>query len=226
MLRIFLLRHGQTIFNQQDICQGWNDSPLTETGLYQPKCTGYGLRKVEFIKAYSGDTGRQIETGKQFLSANLKPVDIIPDMHFREMCYGKWQGGSYENLLGPLFKMFGEPYSGYTNLYKHMNDYEIAKQVCINDETGECEGPDKAYLRFKEGLDNVVKENKDGNILISTSSAVISFVITNLFPDFNQGGLVDNASVTILDYENGKWTLEDYNNTTYRNVGDEYYKSL
>ena len=79
MLRIFLLRHGQTIFNTQDICQGWNDSPLTEMGLYQPKCTGYGLRKVTFTKAYSGDTQRQIDTAKQFMSQNENPVDIIPD---------------------------------------------------------------------------------------------------------------------------------------------------
>ena len=226
MLRIFLLRHGQTIFNIQDICQGWNDSPLTEMGLYQPKCTGYGLRKTEFVKAYSGDTKRQIDTGKQFLSQNKKPIDIIADMHFREMCYGKYQGGSYENLLGPLFKMHGEEYGGYTQLYKYMNDYEIARQVCLNDETGETEGPERAYLRFKEGLDMIVKDIKDGNVLISTSSAVISFVITKLFPDYKQSGLVDNASITIVDYEYGKWILEDYNNTTYRDVGDEHFKSL
>ena len=226
MLRIFLLRHGQTIFNIQDICQGWNDSPLTEMGLYQPKCTGYGLRKTEFVKAYSGDTQRQIDTSKQFLSQNKKQIEIIADMHFREMCYGKYQGGSYENLLGPLFKMHGEEYGGYTQLYKYMNDYEIARQVCLNDETGETEGPERAYLRFKEGLDMIVKDIKDGNVLISTSSAVISFVITKLFPDYKQSGLVDNASITIIDYEYGKWILEDYNNTTYRDVGDEHFKSL
>lgn len=225
MVRIFLLRHGQTIFNTQDICQGWNDSPLTEMGLYQPKCTGYGLRKVRFTKAYSGDTQRQIDTAKQFMSQNENPVDIIPDMHFREMCYGKYQGGSYENLLGPLFKMHGDEYGGYTQLYKYMNDYEIATQVCINDETGQTEGPERAYRRFKEGLDMIINENKEGNFLISTSSAVISFVITKLFPDYKQNGLVDNASITILNYEYGKWTLEDYNNTTYRDVGNEYFKT-
>lgn len=34
MLDVYLLRHGQTLFNQSETVQGWNDSPLTDKGLF------------------------------------------------------------------------------------------------------------------------------------------------------------------------------------------------
>ncbi|MBR4421838.1 MAG: histidine phosphatase family protein, partial [Erysipelotrichaceae bacterium] len=42
MLEICLLRHGQTVFNTIERVQGWNDSPLTELGIYQARCAGFG----------------------------------------------------------------------------------------------------------------------------------------------------------------------------------------
>ena len=105
MIQIYLIRHGQTRFNQQKIVQGWNDSPLTEQGIYQAKCTGYGLRNTVFTKAFSGDTMRQIHTAETIMKENLHPIKIIPDPHFREMCYGKYEGGSYYEMLNPLYEI-------------------------------------------------------------------------------------------------------------------------
>lgn len=34
MLKIYLLRHGTTLFNEKELVQGWNDSVLTEKGTY------------------------------------------------------------------------------------------------------------------------------------------------------------------------------------------------
>ena len=31
--RLYLVRHGQTLFNRRDLIQGWCDSPLTGEGL-------------------------------------------------------------------------------------------------------------------------------------------------------------------------------------------------
>ena len=33
--RLYLMRHGQTMFNEQKRIQGWCDSPLTELGKRQ-----------------------------------------------------------------------------------------------------------------------------------------------------------------------------------------------
>ena len=38
--KLYLMRHGQTLFNLQNKIQGWCDSPLTELGQYQAKVAG------------------------------------------------------------------------------------------------------------------------------------------------------------------------------------------
>lgn len=37
---LYLMRHGQTLFNLQHKIQGWCDSPLTELGIKQAKVAG------------------------------------------------------------------------------------------------------------------------------------------------------------------------------------------
>ena len=91
-MRFFLLRHGQTLFNLQEKVQGHNDSPLTKLGQYQARCAGYGARNISFDYAYSGDTKRQLDTARIFLSENHHPVEVISDPHFREMGYGTYEG--------------------------------------------------------------------------------------------------------------------------------------
>lgn len=223
MLKLFLLRHGETRFNLQEKVQGWNDSPLTQKGLYQAKCAGYGLKDTIFDIAYSGDTLRQIDTARTFLSENSVKTKIIPDYHFREMGYGRYEGGSYIDMLGPLFEEKHVPYSGYEGLYKFYNDIEIVTLLHKNDQSGKFEGISKATQRLKEGLQMIVENHDEGNILISTSSFAICLIINELFKDFKQPRLVDNASVTKIGYD-GSFVLLDYNNITYRKAGEEHYK--
>lgn len=39
MGKLYLVRHGQTLFNLRGKTQGWYDSPLTELGVEQAKIT-------------------------------------------------------------------------------------------------------------------------------------------------------------------------------------------
>ena len=41
---LYLVRHGQTIFNLKRIIQGWSDSPLTQLGCGQAARAGMFLR--------------------------------------------------------------------------------------------------------------------------------------------------------------------------------------
>ena len=52
---LYLMRHGQTLFNVRRKIQGWCDSPLTQTGIQQAKIAGeYFKRKnIVFDHAYS-----------------------------------------------------------------------------------------------------------------------------------------------------------------------------
>ena len=52
---VYLVRHGETMFNQLNKVQGWADSPLTVKGINDLKVTGSNLSQVHFDKMYSSD---------------------------------------------------------------------------------------------------------------------------------------------------------------------------
>ena len=52
--RLFIIRHGKTMFNTIGRAQGWSDTPLTAEGERGIRELGIGLRKsgLSFVKAY------------------------------------------------------------------------------------------------------------------------------------------------------------------------------
>ncbi len=222
MIRFYFIRHGETLYNLEEKVQGWNNSPLTELGKYQAKCTGYGLRDTVFVRAFSGDAQRQIDTASIVMQENGHPCQIISDFHFREMRYGKYEGGTFIDMLMPLYDSLKEEYKSYNGLYKLYNDYQIAEELKKRDETGTFEGLDATFGRIFSGLTEICKQYKDGNILISTSAIAIASVVTNLFPEIPQPGLVENASITIISYD-GEYRLLEYSSIAYRQNGEQHY---
>lgn len=43
---LYLLRHGQTLFNSKHLISGWSDSPLTEKGIEQARRAGLFFQKA------------------------------------------------------------------------------------------------------------------------------------------------------------------------------------
>lgn len=48
MKTLYLMRHGQTLFNLQHKIQGWCDAPLTEIGIKQAEVAANGLMTIIF----------------------------------------------------------------------------------------------------------------------------------------------------------------------------------
>ena len=62
--RLYIVRHGKTMFNTIGRAQGWSDTPLTAEGEHGIRELGLGLKEsgIEFKRAYSSDSGRTIQT--------------------------------------------------------------------------------------------------------------------------------------------------------------------
>ncbi len=97
--RLYLMRHGQTLFNVQHKIQGWCDSPLTELGKVQAKKAKEYFEKehITFDHVYSSTSERCSDT-----------LEIITDMKYirlkglKEMFYGELEGESERlNCLTP-----------------------------------------------------------------------------------------------------------------------------
>ena len=96
ILHLHLVRHGQTTFNKYNRLQGWCNAPLTASGLADADRAGHKLEDYDFAAAYCSDTSRAEITAKRILDINeaaghARP-ELTADMHFREQCYGYFEG--------------------------------------------------------------------------------------------------------------------------------------
>jgi probable phosphoglycerate mutase len=87
---ILLIRHGETVWNQQGRMQGQHDSPLTPTGMHQARQLARRLKDVRFAALYSSDLGRAHQTARCI--ADASGHEVIADRGLRERHFGIFEG--------------------------------------------------------------------------------------------------------------------------------------
>jgi len=94
---LFLLRHGETVFNVAGRYQGQNDSELTKKGEQQVRQNGGVLSEligdVSRVHFISSPLGRTLATSEIICKTLGIQFDTIhTDPRLMEMNYGSWQG--------------------------------------------------------------------------------------------------------------------------------------
>ncbi len=105
LLRIFLLRHGETEANKAGRYQGSTDYPLSDTGRAQAKEVAGDLSQVNFAKIFTTPLSRAQETTK--IVAPGKAFAIIPE--FTERHFGDWENMTYTDIK----TKYGEVYRSW-----------------------------------------------------------------------------------------------------------------
>ncbi len=90
MTRFILIRHGETVWNQQRRMQGQSDSPLSDTGVRQARLLAQRLKQIEFGALYSSDSGRAHSTARSV--AEITGHDIVLEPRLRERNFGIFEG--------------------------------------------------------------------------------------------------------------------------------------
>ncbi|KAL1574998.1 hypothetical protein MG5_00041 [Candida albicans P57072] len=110
IIRVFIVRHGQTDHNVQKILQGHLDTDINETGKEQAEIVGNYLSKIPFDYFVSSDLSRCQQTLIPILShQQTKTVKYTPNLRERDM--GKVEGMYLKDALekyGPGFRNLGE----------------------------------------------------------------------------------------------------------------------
>jgi alpha-ribazole phosphatase len=89
-LRLLLVRHGETEWNQQMRFQGQTDIPLNAKGLEQAESIARRLQHEPLQAIYSSDLQRAWQTAE--VIARYHDLSPIPHADLREMSYGVWEG--------------------------------------------------------------------------------------------------------------------------------------
>ncbi len=95
-MKVYVVRHGETEYNKNNVLQGMSNSPLTEKGLFHAqKLAEYALKK-KIKKVYSSPLKRALFTAQEVSVRNN--IEIFIDEQLKEICYGSWEGLSKEEL--------------------------------------------------------------------------------------------------------------------------------
>ncbi len=87
---IYLVRHGQTVWNEEGKLCGSSDVPLSDEGLVQAQKVAARMKNVDLSAVYSSPLLRARQTAEAIASHHNLPVQVEPDL--REVDYGEWEG--------------------------------------------------------------------------------------------------------------------------------------
>lgn len=130
-LKLYLTRHGQTLWNIEGRFQGWDDSPLSEKGKSNALALKERLKDTDFFEVYSSPAGRAITTAQ--IVSDFEIDRIILDKNLREINLGSWQG----RLVKEVETEYPKEYSAFwfsPHLYKREGSetyYDVQKRALV-----------------------------------------------------------------------------------------------
>lgn len=219
--RLYIARHGKTMFNTLGRAQGWSDTPLTKEGERGIQELGIGLKKagLDFDQAVSSDSGRAIQSMGIILD-EMGLAGKIPyryDKRIREWCFGSFDGAYDGDLFfGVLPRVF------QIDDFRKLSLMEMAEGIVEVDTTGWAESWEKLSKRIKEGFEAIAKDLEaagGGNAIVVSHGMTITTLIYLIDPKAVEELVLDNGSVTVVEYEEGTFTIKKVGDLSYRQVG-------
>jgi len=192
MTDLYLIRHGETQFNQQECFQGHSDSPLTARGEQQSIHLLDYFKDILLQHIYSSDLGRAIKTATP-LSVE-KGLPLIPCTSLREISYDHLDGCEKQKLS------------------------EVDKQKLqrlFSAELGYRIGQGETLVEVQARLFNKINEievmHRGQAIAVVTHGLSIVMLIKKILHipvDAPRMFNIHNASVCHLSFKDNKWMLQ------------------
>lgn len=192
MLKIYLLRHGQTAWNADNnrYC-GRTDIPLTEKGLSQADEVRKQLLGIEFAAVYSSPLQRAHTT-----AGIASGKDVIKDDRLIEADFGTWENKTKEEFIA-------ENESLWTNW---MSDPAIYRAGGTG-ETGS-----EIVTRVDDFFNSLLQKYSSGNVMVVAHNGINRLYMAYKLgmPLKNYRQLVqENSAITRFELDkNGTLTLE------------------
>ncbi len=92
-MELYIIRHGETVWNSKGLLQGNKDIELNENGIAAAKAFGKEIKNLYFDRVYSSPLNRAYTTAK--LITQGKNIPIIKDERLRELSFGDCEGTDF-----------------------------------------------------------------------------------------------------------------------------------
>lgn len=194
-MKLFLIRHGETQHNLRKIYIGHTDSPLNRKGKRQAQAAGLSLSKTRIRAVYSSDLKR----AREFAAIAFKGIPVKTTAALREIDFGIFEGLSHQQIMD-----------------KHPRVYQRWLHDPWRTAIPQGESIKTLESRAKKILKKICAQNKTGIVAVVSHAGFIKIILQGLMRDAKFWDIrVDNGSLSIIEYKNGKMKLVSHNDTSF-----------
>ena len=199
MGQLYIVRHGETVWNREGRIQGHTDVGLSHRGLEQARMLAQRLKTVHFDAAYTSDLCRASDTAAAVLDG--RDVPIVPTPRLRE-----YHKGAFEGMTeGELRTRYPSEYPGY-----------VAKDLDYAPEGGE--STRGVSERMASVINEIKERHLDDTVLVvghggSLRAAMMALLGMSL--DANWRFVFGNCTLTIVDTYHDNAVLRLFNDSSH-----------
>jgi probable phosphoglycerate mutase len=184
-MRLFVVRHGETEWNKEEIFRGRADIPLNEKGRTQAERAANYLRRFRIESIYTSPLLRAKETAS-IIEGKTNAKLYITD-EFIDMDFGIWEGLSLKEVQ----EKYPEEFEVWK---KHPEKWKMGGETLQD-----------VRRRVREGLRILTKEQKKKDGVVIVTHRVICKMISMVILGISNKGFwrikFDPASISIFDYD-------------------------
>jgi len=197
MTSIYLVRHGQTAWNKEEIFRGRTDVPLDETGLKQAELAGQYFKGMEIHAIYSSPLSRAWQTAQKI--AQIQNLKVDPLEGILDMSFGDWEGHAHQEIR----KMDNETYRQWVES-PHL--VKLPGGESLDDVRG----------RAMAALEKVLRKHSEKTIVLVSHRVVCKVMICAILGLDNSHFwqiAQDTTAINLIQYKKGKYILSLMNET-------------
>jgi probable phosphoglycerate mutase len=208
----YLVRHGESEDNVNNIATGWSTTPLTDRGRAQARRTGRYLSTVDFAGFYSSDLTRAIQTGNIINDRLVNPLEILQSENFREWNLGKFTGLKNTIAQKAMMRQLGYNMkfttTSWNKFVSQTSQKERMNALAMADEAGETETYRELRLRLLAGVDSVVSDCSAGRVIITMHGTAMMVLLKALSKETYYSAGIGNASISVVVLKQGIFVIK------------------
>lgn len=206
MTTLFLVRHGRTGWNKEQIFRGTKDVPLDAVGKDEALLVGERLKGERIRAVYSSPLSRAKETAQaiaEFHNLEVQCLEDLADLHF-----GEWEGLSLKEVK-----------EQYPDLYQEW--LKAPQQITFPGG----EGLNAVRSRAREAVEGIMARHPQEAVALVSHRVVLKVLICTLLGLDNShfwNIAQDTTAINCFHHRNGTWICNFLNDTCHlKGMGEE-----
>lgn len=189
---LYLMRHGQTLFNSRHKIQGWCDSPLTELGIKQAEIAReyFKMNNIVFDHAYCSTSERASDT--------LEIVTNLPYVRLKGL--KEWNFGTFEGESEDLNPAL--PYNDFFVQFGGEDQKELQERMAATCQT-------------------IMEEDNEVVLAVSHGGSCRNFMrVWEHTSSITQQARIGNCCILKFEYENKEFKLVEIINHDFSHLSE------